>query len=168
MVALALLAGIAACSDDDPNESTDDAGGIELDLDAAPDPATILGEDRGDPPTDLGAEDLVVGDGDQATHGARLTMQYVGVRWSDGGQFDSSWENGQPFRFTLGEGQVIPGWERGIAGEGVEVEAMRVGGRRSLVIPPDLAYGDRGAASVIGPDETLVFVIDLLDVQPAP
>jgi peptidylprolyl isomerase len=90
----------------------------------------------------------------------------VGVRWSDGGEFDSSWDSGQPLRFQLGAGQLIPGWERGVAGEGLPVDAMRVGGRRSLIIPPELAYGDRGAGGVIGPDETLVFVVDLVDVDP--
>jgi peptidylprolyl isomerase len=102
-------------------------------------------------------EDLVIGDGAEATPGDLLSVQYVGVRWSDGGEFDASWERGQPLEFELGAGRVIPGWEQG-------VEGMRVGGRRVITIPPELAYGDRGAGGVIGPDETLVFVVDLVGI----
>ena len=88
-----------------------------------------------------------------------LTMQYVGVNYADGKQFDASWDNGQPFNFQLGSGQVIKGWDEGIAG-------MKVGGRRELIVPPDLGYGAQGQPPAIGPNETLVFVVDLLDVQP--
>ena len=88
-------------------------------------------------------------------------MQYVGVNYSNGEEFDSSWSTGQPFEFQLGSGGVIPGWDEGIPG-------MKVGGRRELIIPPDLAYGQQGRPPDIGPDETLVFVVDLVDVQPAP
>lgn len=165
LVAAVLAVGLSACSNGGTEEGAQESPQATVDLGAAPDPDDVLSDDRGDPPTELVARDLVVGDGDQAVEGARLTMQYVGVRWSDGGQFDSSWEGGQPFRFELGAGRVIPGWERGIAGIDVDVDAMRVGGRRSLVIPPDLAYGDRGAGGTIGPGETLVFVIDLVEVD---
>ena len=85
-------------------------------------------------------------------------MQYVGVNYADGKQFDASWDNGQPFSFQLGSGQVIKGWDQGIAG-------MKVGGRRELIVPPDLGYGAQGSPPAIGPNETLVFVVDLLDVQ---
>ncbi|MFA9444197.1 FKBP-type peptidyl-prolyl cis-trans isomerase [Egicoccus sp. AB-alg6-2] len=124
-----------------------------------PDPASELPELGTPPPDDLVTNDLVVGDGDEATVGSRVTVQYVGVAWSTGEEFDASWDRGQPFSFTLGAQDVIAGWDQG-------VEGMRVGGRRQLIIPPDLAYGDRGAGNgVIAPGETLVFVVDLLDVQ---
>ncbi len=103
----------------------------------------------------LRIDDLVVGDGEEASTGRQVTVHYVGVSWTTGRQFDASWDRGQPFSFRLGAGQVIPGWEQGVAG-------MRVGGRRSLVIPPQLAYGSKGAGGAIGPNEHLVFVVDLL------
>lgn len=111
----------------------------------------------GPPPADLVIEDLVVGTGDEATSGKQVTVEYVGVAHSTGEQFDASWDRGQDFRFFLGAGRVIKGWDQGVAG-------MRVGGRRKLVIPPHLAYGDRGAGGAIKPGETLVFVIDLVRV----
>lgn len=110
------------------------------------------------PPTALVVDDDVVGDGAEAMPGCTVTVHYVGVSWSTGRQFDASWDRSEPFRFGLGSGQVIRGWDHGIAG-------MRVGGRRTLTIPPELAYGSDGAGGVIGPDETLVFVVDLLDVR---
>lgn len=112
----------------------------------------------GDPPAALGIDDIAVGDGAEAVAGAALVMHYVGVSWSTGRQFDASWDRGQPFRFVLGAGQVVAGWDQGVAG-------MRVGGRRRLTIPPDLGYGARGAGGVIAPNETLVFVVDLVDVR---
>ena len=112
----------------------------------------------GAPPDALQVKDIVEGDGQEATPGATLTMQYVGVNYSDGKQFDASWDNGQPFTFQLGAGQVIPGWDQGIAG-------MKVGGRRELIVPPNLGYGAQGSPPQIKPNETLVFVVDLLDVQ---
>ncbi|MBC7374356.1 MAG: FKBP-type peptidyl-prolyl cis-trans isomerase [Frankiales bacterium] len=112
----------------------------------------------GPPPTELVIEDLVVGDGAEATAGTSPSMQYVGVAWSSKQQFDASWDRGQPFSFRLGQGQVIAGWDQGVAG-------MKVGGRRRLTIPADLGYGARGAGGAIGPGETLVFVVDLLGVR---
>jgi peptidylprolyl isomerase len=112
----------------------------------------------GPPPTDLVVEDLTVGEGTEATSGTMCTMQYVGVSWSTRQQFDASWDRGEPFSFSLGQGMVIPGWDQGVAG-------MKVGGRRRLTIPPDLGYGSRGAGGVIQPNETLVFVVDLLNVR---
>ena len=112
----------------------------------------------GPPPgKSLQVEDLEIGDGDEATPGTRVEVHYVGVSWANGNQFDASWDRNESFRFKLGAGQVIPGWDQGVAG-------MKVGGRRRLTIPPALAYGSRGAGGVIGPDETLVFVVDLLGV----
>jgi peptidylprolyl isomerase len=113
---------------------------------------------EGDPPTDLVIEDLTVGDGTEAVSGTQCTMQYVGHSWSTGKQFDASWDRGEPFTFKLGAGQVIGGWDQGVAG-------MKVGGRRRLTIPPELGYGSRGAGGAIKPNETLVFVVDLLGVR---
>ena len=112
----------------------------------------------GDIPFELGIEDLTVGDGEEATSGKKVSVHYVGVAFSTGEEFDASWNRGQPFRFPLGAGRVIQGWDDGVAG-------MKVGGRRRLVIPPHLGYGDRGAGSAIAPGETLIFVVDLVDVR---
>ncbi len=111
----------------------------------------------GEVPEDLLIEDLVVGTGDEATPGRSAAVHYVGVAHSTGEQFDASWDRGETFAFTVGAGQVIAGWDNGVAG-------MRVGGRRRLVIPPHLGYGERGASGAIAPGETLLFVVDLLAV----
>ncbi len=113
---------------------------------------------EGEPPAELVVVDEIVGDGAEAAGGSVVTTHYVGVAFSTGEEFDASWNRGEPLRFQLGVGQVIAGWDQGIAG-------MKVGGRRRLVIPPDLAYGKRGAGSAIGPDETLIFVVDLVDTR---
>jgi peptidylprolyl isomerase len=113
---------------------------------------------EGSPSYQLELEDLTVGDGPEATPGSVVDVHYVGVSWKTGKQFDASWDRGSTFPFTLGKGQVIKGWDEGVAG-------MKVGGRRRITIPPDMAYGKRGAGGVIGPDETLVFVVDLLGVR---
>jgi len=110
------------------------------------------------PPADLVLDDLVVGDGEQARPGQRVSVHYVGVAWSTGSQFDASWDRGEPFEFGLGGGEVIRGWDEGVVG-------MRTGGRRRLTIPPHLGYGDRGAGRVIKGGETLVFVVDLLGTR---
>ena len=112
----------------------------------------------GAPPAELIIEDLTVGEGKEAVAGTTPTMQYVGHSWSTGKQFDASWDRGEPFSFQLGKGQVIGGWDQGVAG-------MKEGGRRRLTIPPHLGYGARGAGRDIAPNETLVFVVDLLKVR---
>lgn len=109
------------------------------------------------PPADLVIEDLEVGDGPEATSGQPVEVHYVGVAWSTKQQFDASWDRGDAFGFRLGAGQVITGWDEGVAG-------MKLGGRRRLTIPPHKGYGAQGAGGVIGPNETLVFVVDLLGV----
>jgi len=111
----------------------------------------------GEPPTDLVIEDLVIGDGPEAVSGVTVNVDYCGVSWSTGAEFDASWNRNTPFSFGLGAGMVIPGWDQGVAG-------MKVGGRRRLTIPPAMAYGAAGAGGVIGPNETLVFVVDLRSV----
>ncbi len=110
------------------------------------------------PSYQLETEDITLGDGDEATSGRVVEVHYVGVSWGTGRQFDASWDRGDTFKFGLGKGQVIAGWDQGVQG-------MKVGGRRRITIPPMLAYGKRGAGGVIGPDETLVFVVDLIDVR---
>ena len=111
----------------------------------------------GEAPTELQITDEVVGDGAEATRGATVSTHYLGVAFSTGEEFDASWNRGAPLDFRLGVGQVIAGWDQGIAG-------MKVGGRRRLVIPPHLAYGQRGAGRAIGPNETLIFVVDLVQI----
>ena len=113
---------------------------------------------EGDIPFELVVEDVLVGDGDEATKGSKVAVHYVGVSFSTGEEFDASWNRGQPFKFQLGKGNVIPGWDAGVLG-------MRVGGRRRLTIPSAMAYGARGAGGVIKPHEPLVFVVDLLSVD---
>jgi len=113
---------------------------------------------EGDAPTDLVIEDLIVGDGQEATSGMSVDVHYVGVSWSTGKQFDASWDRGSTFQFRLGAKQVITGWDEGVAG-------MRLGGRRRLTIPPHMGYGARGAGGAIKPNETLVFVVDLLGAR---
>ena len=109
----------------------------------------------GEPPADLQITDIKEGDGEVAKAGDRVLVHYVGVAYSTGEEFDSSYDRGDPLEFQLGAGRVIAGWDQGVQG-------MRVGGRRQLVIPPHLAYGDRGAGNVIAPGETLIFVCDLV------
>lgn len=163
---LALLAifSLAACGDDDSSETdatsaeaadgSGDTGSGSVDTTTKPE----VRVPDGDPPKQLEIIDLVEGEGAEAKPGDLVTVQYVGVDFSEGEEFDASWDRGQPFPFQLGGGQVIPGWDEG-------VEGMKVGGRRELVIPPDQAYGRQGSPPVIGPNETLVFVIDLLAVE---
>lgn len=112
----------------------------------------------GPPPRELEVTDITTGDGTEAAAGSTVSVHYVGLAHSTGEQFDASYDRGSPLQFRLGVGQVISGWDTGVQG-------MRVGGRRKLVIPPHLAYGDRGAGGVIQPDESLIFVVDLLDVR---
>ena len=109
-------------------------------------------------PDDLVITDVIEGDGAQATAGSTVSVHYVGVAHSTGEEFDASYNRGDTLKFRLGIGQVISGWDQGVQG-------MKVGGRRKLVIPPHLGYGDRGAGGVIKPGETLIFVCDLVAVS---
>lgn len=172
-LALALSAGVAACGEDDepagsgtgsestatptPTETASAAGveaiiqGIGKDTKTKPEvPAP-----QGDPPAELVVRDIVAGKGPKAKAGDQLTMQYVGISWSTGQQFDASWDRGaEPFAFQLGAGMVIPGWDEGLVG-------LRKGGRRLLIIPPDMGYGPNGTPDgTIAPNETLIFVVD--------
>lgn len=163
----ALTLGLAACGDDD--SSSDDSAATETSTAAAGDAGgdaanTNLNErpvieTTGDEsPGALVVEDIVVGKGPEAKAGDEVSMQYVGALYSDGTEFDASWDRGQPFDFKLGAGEVISGWDQGIVG-------MKVGGRRELIIPPDFGYGAAGSPPTIPPDATLVFIVDLLDVK---
>jgi peptidylprolyl isomerase len=109
----------------------------------------------GEPPAELEITDIWEGDGPVASAGNRVTVHYVGVSYSTGEEFDASWDREEPLSFQLGAGKVIAGWDQGVQG-------MKVGGRRQLIIPPGLAYGDRGAGNAIAPGETLIFVCDLV------
>ena len=113
---------------------------------------------EGEPPAELLIDDEIVGEGEEAIIGKRVIVHYVGVAWSNGQEFDASWNRGDTFDFRLGAREVIEGWDRGVKG-------MKVGGRRKLTIPPDLGYGSRGAGGAIKGGETLVFVVDLMAVR---
>jgi len=170
LVLLLAVLSLAACGGDDSSSSEQSATqsqpaaatpaadetvdllaeGISKDRKSKP----VLGIPAGETPTGLVKRDIVKGTGKVARKGDSVTVQYVGTAWSTGQEFDASWDKGQPFTFPLGKGKVIPGWDRGVAG-------MRVGGRRLLVVPGDLAYGEQGSPPAIGPNETLAFVVDL-------
>ena len=111
----------------------------------------------GAPPTQLESADLIVGTGATAQAGQTVTVQYDGYSWTTKKEFDASWNRGQTFNFPLGRGQVIQGWDQGVAG-------MKVGGRRELVIPPNLAYGSQSPSPDIAANDTLIFVVDLISV----
>ncbi len=123
----------------------------------APDTKPTVTIPEGPPLGELVIEDLEIGGGPEAAAGIPVDVHYVGMSWSTGKEFDSSWGRSEHFSFTLGAGHVIAGWDQGVVG-------MRVGGRRRLTIPPHLGYGERGAGGVIGPNDTLVFVVDLFGV----
>lgn len=162
----ALLAlAIAGCGDSDDSStqpaSDEAAGEKEAGKSggaAAPSKKPKVTVPGGAPPKQLQERDLVEGTGAEAKSGDEVTVQYVGVGYDSGEEFDASWDRGEPFAFPLGAGAVIKGWDQGVAG-------MKVGGRRELTIPPNLAYGPAGAPPSIGPNETLIFVVDLLAVK---
>lgn len=163
VICVALLGAlVVGCTQEPETPEGDDVPGDEpesADLGAKPELMSVLPDDRGEPPTNLQTEDLVAGEGEAAERGARLTVHFVGASWSSGQEFDATWDRGQPYTFTMGDGEVIPAWDEGLVG-------MREGGRRALIVPPDLAYGDRGSAAGIAPGETIVFIVDLLEVDP--
>jgi peptidylprolyl isomerase len=173
LMLLVLALGLAACGDDDSgnDDSSSDTPSIDATIDPGTDTNTqteaadpkdtsvkpVIEKPAGSPPRKLVKEDIVKGKGPAAKKGDSVTMQYVGVSFSNGEQFDASWDTGAPFGpFQLGTGQVIPGWDKGIVG-------MRKGGRRKLTIPPELAYGSTGQGP-IAPNETLIFVVDLVSI----
>jgi len=170
---IAVVLALSACGDDKGNTATTPAAaapaattsttppGKTSSLDISTDLSTkpTISKPSGDPPKKLVVMDVVDGKGRAAKAGDNVVVHYVGALYRTGKQFEASWDSGKPFPFALGQGSVIPGWDQGVAG-------MKVGGRRLLIIPPDLAYGAQGQGS-IGPDETLIFVVDLLNTTPA-
>ncbi len=163
----ALLA-FAGCGDDDSSDEgttaateqtigADGNGAVEKSGDASDRTKPEVTVPDGEAPTGLVENELIEGTGAEAKKGDEVTVQYVGVGFESGEEFDSSWSRNEPFPFQLGSGSVIPGWEQG-------VEGMKVGGRRELVIPSELAYGATGSPPAIGPNEALIFVVDLLEV----
>ena len=119
----------------------------------------VIEAGEGDPPTEVVTEDIVEGKGPGAKEGDTLTVQYVGALFDTAEEFDASWERSEPFEVTLGEGQVIQGWEQGLIG-------MKAGGRREIVIPSDLGYGSTGSPPTIPPDAALIFIVDLEKIAP--
>ena len=178
LTALLIAIGLAACGSQ-PQDSRDSgsapppAGETTTEAEAAPEPSKapadgkiskdldekpVIPKPSGSPPSALRIEDVVEGKGKEAKKGDDVAMQYVGVAFSTGEEFDASWDRGEPFEFTLGNGDVIAGWDEGIVG-------MKEGGRRKLTIPAEQAYGAQGSPPTIGPNETLVFVVDLEKIQ---
>jgi peptidylprolyl isomerase len=163
IISLCVALAVAGCggSDDDSSSTqatseatTTEQSGGSTNLNAKP-KVTVP---DGPAPKKLEENEIVEGDGAEAKAGDEVTVQYVGVGYDSEEEFDSSWSRSEPFSFNLGAGEVIPGWDQGVAG-------MKVGGRRELTIPASLAYGPTGSPPVIGPNETLIFVVDLLAVK---
>ena len=148
LAAVVVIVLVSSGGDEDSGEATSTA-----DLETKPE---VTVPDA--PATELVSEDVVEGDGAEAKSGDELEVEYVGIAQSTGEEFDSSWERQEPFTFELGAGNVIPGWDEGLVG-------MKEGGRRLLVIPGDLAYGETGQPPDIGPNETLVFAVDLVGIR---
>jgi FKBP-type peptidyl-prolyl cis-trans isomerase len=145
VIVIVILVGRSGGSGDETTSVTDVGSKPTVEVPKGPAPKTLV------------VKDLKTGDGAEAKSGDQVSVQYVGVLYDGGKQFDASWDRGQPFSFQLGGSQVIPGWDQGVAG-------MKVGGRRELIIPPDLAYGAQGRPPTIPANATLVFVIDLVSV----
>jgi peptidylprolyl isomerase len=171
LVLLAAVAalGLAACGDDDDSadsgsaDTSQEESSADTQTETAPDLTDtsvkpVIDKPSGAPPRKLVKEDIVKGKGPGAKPGDTVVVHYVGVNFSTGEEFDASWDAGQPFPVQLGAGEVIEGWEKGLVG-------LKKGGRRKLTIPPEQAYGAQGAPPSIGPNETLVFVIDALEIQ---
>lgn len=159
IVVACLALFIAGCGGDDDSTSTQSTSEAAKSEDSASQDTSKkpkITVPSGPAPKQLEVEDLVVGDGAAAKAGDKVTVNYVGVGYDSKKEFDTSWGRG-PFTFTLGSGEVIPGWDEGIVG-------MKVGGRRELTIPPEMAYGPEGYPPSIGPNETLIFVADLVSV----
>lgn len=156
---LALAIVVAGCGggSDSSSDSTASSGSTESSLtDTSKKPEATV--PQGISPKKFAYKDIVEGTGPAAKSGDKVTVQYEGIGFDSEKEFDSSWSRNEPFSFTLGGGEVIKGWDQG-------VEGMKVGGRRELVLPASLAYGAAGSPPSIGPNETLIFVIDLLKVE---
>jgi peptidylprolyl isomerase len=179
LIAVVALMGLAACGDDDDDSGGGgSSGGIYGDTATEQDTGTetttspaeaeealkdtstkpVIPKPTGTPPRKLVKEDIVKGTGPGAKAGDTVVVHYVGMNFSNGQEFDASWDTGQPFPVQLGTGSVIAGWEKGLIG-------IRKGGRRKLTIPPELGYGAQGYPPDIPPNETLVFVVDAVELN---
>jgi peptidylprolyl isomerase len=156
-IAVCTAMAVAGCGGGSSSGSSSESTGATESTSAANKTKPTVEVPKGSPPQSLVVKEIEKGSGEEAKSGDEVTVQYVGVDYKNGKEFDSSWSRSEPFTFTLGSGQVIPGWEKG-------VEGMKVGGRRELIVPPQLGYGKAGSPPAIGPNETLVFVIDLLEI----
>ncbi len=159
LIALSLALAAAGCGGGDDSTTGSADSGTETAAESSGGEKTKpkVTVPKGAPPKKLEVKEIEAGSGAEAKAGDEVTVQYVGVNYKTGKEFDSSWDRNEPFTFQLGAGMVIPGWDQG-------VEGMKVGGRRELIIPPELAYGPEGSPPAIPPNETLIFVIDLLEV----
>ena len=144
----------AGCGSNDSTTGSETSASAESATTTKP----VVKPPKGAPPKELEVKDLVEGEGDEAVAGDRVSVDYVGVNYRSGKEFDSSWSRNEPFTFTLGAGEVIPGWDQGVQG-------MKIGGRRELIIPPELAYGAAGSPPAIPKNETLIFVVDLREIS---
>jgi peptidylprolyl isomerase len=172
LIAVVAVLGVAACGDDDDSGGGGSADTAQQDTgtEASTSPAEaeealkdtstkpVIPKPTGSPPRKLVKEEIVKGKGPGAKPGDTVVVNYVGMNFSNGQEFDASWDRGQPFPVQLGAGNVIPGWEKGLIG-------IRKGGRRKLTIPPELAYGAQGSPPAIPPNETLIFVIDAVSIN---
>jgi FKBP-type peptidyl-prolyl cis-trans isomerase len=166
-LALVFAAGVTACGSSSKAPGVEQApsgGATQASIPTTPKPPPALSKKpvvtvpKTAPPTKLVTKDLVQGTGQAASQGKTVTVNYVGVLYKNGKEFDSSWSRNQPFTTALSPGSVISGWVQGLNG-------MKVGGRRELIVPPSLGYGKAGSPPTIPPNSTLVFVVDLLSVQ---
>jgi peptidylprolyl isomerase len=174
IIAVVAVFPLAACGGDDDSSESDAGGSADTatqETDTTPtSPAEaeeelqdtskrpVIPKPTGSPPRRLVKEDIVKGRGRGAKPGDVVVVNYVGMNFSNGQEFDASWDRGEPFPVQLGAGNVIPGWEKGLIG-------IKKGGRRKLTIPPELGYGAEGSPPAIPPNETLVFVIDVVSIQ---
>ena len=171
LIAVVAVTGLGACGgDDDSGDDNAQAPAKTTPTATEPTPAEaqealkdtsqrpVIPKPTGSPPRRLVVEDIVKGKGKAAKKGDTVIVHYVGMNFSNGQEFDASWDRGQPFPVTIGRTQVIEGWTRGLVG-------IRKGGRRMLTIPPELGYGPNGYPPSIPPNETLVFVVDAVDVR---
>jgi peptidylprolyl isomerase len=171
LIAVVAVFALAACGGDDDSSDSDGSGSADTatqETQTSPAQAEeelkdtskrpVIPKPTGSPPRRLIKEDIVKGRGPGAKPGDVVVVNYVGMNFSNGQEFDASWNRGEPFPVQLGAGNVIPGWEKGLIG-------IKKGGRRKLTIPPELGYGTEGSPPAIPPNETLVFVIDVVSID---
>jgi peptidylprolyl isomerase len=168
LIAVVAVLGLTACGDDDDSsnrgsadQATEEQGTETTPPEDALKDTTIkpvIPKPTGSPPRKLVTQDIVKGKGPGAKSGDTVTVKYVGVNFSNGQEFDASWDSGATFPVQLGAGMVIEGWDKGLVG-------IRKGGRRMLTIPPEMGYGAEGYPPDIPPNETLVFVVDAVSIK---